>query len=378
MIRLSEQLLREDSERLQQKQPIDFVALGQILHWLRNPLALAYLQQATREQATRNTDDPEVLIRMGHVARLADDPARAQQYWQRAYDNLHDALQQAPSAAELFDLLHWLSMICFLTGRDAEAESTAQLAATAAQRPRDEHIDEDYHHPPLLYPIVDLLARARRTQTPTPAVTALEQLVGVIKRYHISIGETRLMETGFAPLWDWYDLALGVLRDLAPNQVEHYRPILVPGITVPSQVGDAPPHTRALYYLQSYRVHQVTWVYYLLESAPENGDVAFEQIRFADGQILSSEDIEDYELLDALWTCFEIMAEEGMSGGQYQLDMAQRRIRRIASVLNHRGWDDIWEPETLDELHVTPLPEHEQEVIELRPDELVIQYVYGE
>lgn len=67
-----------------------------------------------------------------------------------------------------------------------------------------------------------------------------------------------------------------------------------------------------------------------------------------------------------------------MSGGQYQLDVAQRRIRRIASVLNHRGWNDVWEPETLDELRVTPLPEHEQEVIKLRPDELVIQYVYGD
>lgn len=41
-----------------------------------------------------------------------------------------------------------------------------------------------------------------------------------------------------------------------------------------------------------------------------------------------------------------------------------------------RGWEGAWEPETLDELIVTPLPEQQQEVIELHPDRLVIHFVY--
>lgn len=83
MMRLSEQLLRADAAQLKQTLPMDVVALGRTLHWLRDPSAPTYLQQATREQVTRDTDDPEVLIRMGQVTRLSDDPARAQQYWQR-------------------------------------------------------------------------------------------------------------------------------------------------------------------------------------------------------------------------------------------------------------------------------------------------------
>jgi tetratricopeptide (TPR) repeat protein len=381
MLRLSEALLRDDVARLQhllatyRPSPSDLTALGRTLFWLQDPTAATYLRQAVTEY-TPDPENPNMLLRTGHLWRLAGEYAQAQTFWQQAYATLHDALHQSRPEAELFDHLHWLSMACFLTGRDVEAESTAHLAATAAQR--TQHVTQYalYHEPPLLHELIALLARARRTRTPAHAATALEQLITAIKRYHASIGETRLIETSRCPLWDWYDLALTLLHDLDPAQGTGYTPVPVPGVPLPSFALDTKLHERALHYLHAYQVTQVAWVYYVLDWSPENGNVAFVQLTLADGRMIAPETLTDYELLDALWTCFEIIAEEGLMGGQYHLDVAQRRIRRIASVLNERGWEGAWEPETLDELIVTPLPEQQQEVIELHPDRLVIHFVY--
>jgi hypothetical protein len=360
MLRLSTRYLHEQLDLVEAQHAHDpgwvsHAAAGHMRYWLNEPDAAALLHQAAQQYHGQAHHHAEELLHIGYLYYLAADDESAQAVWRQAYERLQ-AQMHARSAPDLADIGPLIAS-CTLLGEDAQAEGLFQAIT---------NLNQTRYPPPPVYRLAARLSRARRTRDVATATACVEQCEHWIKRSHDRIGLPGIIAPG-AYLWHWYDYALRVVATLDPAQATALVPVHVPGVLLPPRTPESTPLEVALQRLEAYAVTHAEWTYYVWQT---HDHVTFQHLTFADGTVLPITAVADLELLEALWDCIELPLTAGWTGmhracGIYRLDVAQRRIRQLAEVVQRYAWSGAAEPTSLEEMDVRPLAEDAQLVVDV-------------
>lgn len=176
--------------------------IGRILRWQGDPEAVSHFQKAIANYPLRE-DDAGDHVHLGNLYRLAGDQEGARRHFRRARDLYAERVygENVDRDPESMYPLNICQMIIpsFLIGNDEEVvDLIARLRAVWKRETRL-----------LAYPIAKL-AEARRSRNADLAAEAVNDIVHMIR-----VGRAKLWDTGSGTPWDWYEIGLGVWRELS-------------------------------------------------------------------------------------------------------------------------------------------------------------------
>ncbi len=177
-------------------------AAGRILRWQGDPEAASYFRKAIANYPLRE-DNAGDHVQLGNLYRLAGDQEGARRHFQRARDILAERVygenvDRDPESLYAMHVEHMI-MPSFLLGNDEEV--TDLIARLRAARKRQTLL--------LAYPIAKL-AEARRSRNADLAAEAVNDIVHMIR-----VDRAKLWDSGGILPWDWYEIGLGVWRELS-------------------------------------------------------------------------------------------------------------------------------------------------------------------
>lgn len=183
-------------------------ALGRVLHWLGDPAAKHYFQQAIAHrlpQVEQRRGQGWSLLVIGNYYRLAGELATAQRYFQEAYEVQKDQIGNITFPEDLnYVEMQSLIQACFLLQRYEETVIYGKL------------FYEDSPNPRLVANILRWLAEARIEQNTTVIRAWLDDQETQIRSI---AGRGRFSSTGGVSGLDLYEIVLAMFAQMQTEQL---------------------------------------------------------------------------------------------------------------------------------------------------------------
>lgn len=184
-------------------------AAGRILRYLSNPEASEYFRKAIAHYSFNpklGEKDPGDNMRVGSLYRLSGDEERARRYFQRARKLYAEAIQRQSRRAHPDPSMEIEHMIpaSFLVKDDEEVAGLIERLRT---------LEPDVT---LAAYSIARLAAARRNRDAKLAEEVVNEFAKMIRRWRAHV-----WDTGGVSLWDWYEIAVEVSRELSGQEEAH-------------------------------------------------------------------------------------------------------------------------------------------------------------